>query len=447
LPLLKDGEIIVDLIKQVREAGVVGAGGAGFPTHVKLDAKVDYFILNGAECEPLLRVDQQLIKAFAPEVIAGVKSIIETIGANKAFIAIKGKHKDAVQRVTECIDDDRISIMLLEDFYPAGDEQVLVYEVLHRVVPEMGIPLKVGCVVMNTETVLNIYNSLSDIPVTETYLTITGKVSNPITLKLPIGTSIRDALSHCGVMDIKGIKVIDGGPMMGKIIDDINDPITKTTKGLILLDEEHQLIRKKAMPLDRARRIARVACEQCRMCTDLCPRYLLGHNMQPHKMMRKVSYKYENLEDAEIAFLCCECNLCELYACPVNITPKSINVLYKKLLGEKGMKYTPEKTEFSPRATRDYRKVPIKRLIQKLGLLQYDKPALLVEMNYEPSKIKIPLKQHTGAPAVPIVTIGQLVKKGELVGEIPEKALGARIHASISGKVTAIDNYITIERD
>lgn len=437
----------MDLIKIVREAGVVGAGGAGFPTHVKLNAKADFFILNGAECEPLLRVDQQLINTYAPEIVNGIKYVMNTVGVSKAFIAIKGKHKEAIEKVTSCIDDDRIKIFLLEDFYPAGDEHVLVYEVLNRVVPETGIPLKVGCIVMNTETILNINNSLLNIPVIDTYLTITGNVPNPMTVKMPIGAIVGDVLKHCGVTDTSGMKVIDGGPMMGNVLESFDNPITKTTKGLIVLDEEHNVIKRKNMPLDRARRIARVACEQCRMCTDLCPRYLLGHNMQPHKMMRKVSYNYENLENAEIAFLCCECNLCELYACPVNITPKSINVLYKELLREKGMKYTPEQTEFFPRATRDYRKVPIKRLIQKLGLMHYDRPAPLTETTFEPDMVRIPLHQHSGAPALPVVKLGQMVERGELIGEIPENALGARIHASISGKITMIDKYITIERN
>lgn len=169
--------------------------------------------------------------------------------------------------------------------------------------------------------------------------------------------------------------------------------------------------------------------------------------MQPHKMMRKVGYRYENLQEAEIAFLCCECNLCELYACPVNITPKSINVLYKGLLREQGMKYVPEETEFKPRATRDYRKVPVKRLIQKLGLASYDCPAPLTDISFEPARVRIPLSQHAGAPALPIVSLGQKVERGDVIGEIPENALGARIHASISGRVTAIDKCITIERD
>ena len=111
------------------------------------------------------------------------------------------------------------------------------------------------------------------------------------------------------------------------------------------------------------------------------------------------------------------------------------------------MKYIPEQTEFFPRATRDYRKVPIKRLIQKLGLMQYDRPAPLTENTFEPDIVRIPLKQHTGAPALPVVMVGQIVQRGELIGEIPENALGARIHASISGKITSIDKNITIERN
>lgn len=435
----------MDLIQCVKDAGVVGAGGAGFPTHVKLNAKAEYIVVNGAECEPLLRVDQQLIKKYAEEILSGLEEVIKATGAKKALIAIKGKHKEAIRTIEEKIQDDRIEVFQLEDFYPAGDEQVLVYEVLKRVVPEASIPIKVGCVVLNVETVLNIYNSLSKKPVTDTFLTITGRVAKPVTVKLPIGVLVKDVLKLCGIEKTEGISVIDGGPMMGKIVENLEMPITKTTKGLVVLDEDHNLIIRKNIKPDSARRIARTACEQCRMCTDLCPRYLLGHNIQPHKMMRKVNYQYENLEDAETAFLCCECNLCELYSCPVNLPPRAINVLYKGKLAEKGIKYSPNKSVFSPKEIRDYRKVPVKRLILKLGLKAFDKDAPLQDIEYIPRKLRIPLKQHVGAAAVPVVKVGQMVQKGEVIGEIPENALGARIHTGISGKVTQIDSYITIE--
>lgn len=437
----------MELIKSVKNAGVIGAGGAGFPTHVKLDASAEYLIINGAECEPLLRVDQQLFTEFTQQIIQGIQLVMETTNSQKAFIGIKKKHKEAIEKLKAMIGGTNIELILLDDFYPAGDEQVLVYEAVGRIVPEVSIPLKVGCIVINVETVLNALKSTYGEPVTDTWMTITGKVPTPVTISVPVGSIIEDILKHYGVPNTSNYAVIDGGPMMGKIIQNLADPVTKTSKGLIVLPSDHVLIQKKSMPLERARKIARVACEQCRMCTDLCPRFLLGHNMQPHKMMRKVSYQYENLEDAEIAQLCCECNLCELYACPVNITPKSINVLYKRKLEEQKIRYTSNKTEFTVAPTREYRKVPVKRLIAKLDLEPYNVEAPITESTYIPNLVKIPLKQHTGLPAVPTVTIGQRVNRGDLIGEIPENSLGARIHASINGRITAIDQYITIVRE
>lgn len=429
----------MELINKVRDAGVVGAGGAGFPTHVKLAAQAQWLILNAAECEPLLRVDQQLCKEQAQGLIGLMALVADHLGAEHAVIGIKKKHADALEALKmQCEAQGRVTVHPLEDFYPAGDEQVLVAEITGKAVPELGIPLKVGCVVMNVETLLNVGAALAGRPVTETCLTVTGQVPRPSTLWLPIGTSYREALALAGVEHLTGMAAIDGGPMMGRIVTDFSEPVTKTTKGIILLDGEHRLLQRKTVDMDRARRMARTACEQCRMCTDLCPRYLLGHNMQPHKMMRKVSYSYERLEDAAIAQLCCECNLCELYACPVNLPPKTINMLYKKKLAEAGLRYEPNPAPVL-RSTREYRKTPVKRLIAKLGLQEFDRPAPLSVPAYRPRQVKLPLKQHAGAPAQPVVSVGDRVEKGRVIGEITENALGARVHASIGGLVTAVE--------
>ena len=437
----------MELIQSVRDAGVIGAGGAGFPTHVKLDATAEYLIVNGAECEPLLRVDQQLVLEYTDEIIAGIERIMQQTQVKKAFIGIKKKHHEAVQKLQSAVSGKNIELKILEDFYPAGDEQTLVYETVGRVVPELSIPLKVGCIVINVETILNVINSIGGKPVTDTWLTITGMVRKPVTIKVPIGTVIDDLLRYCGITDSRNYTIIDGGPMMGKIVKNVEDPVVKTTKGLIVLPSDHVLIRKKSVTAEQAKKLARVACEQCRMCTDLCPRFLLGHNMQPHKMMRKVNYQYENLEEAGIAQLCCECNLCELYSCPVNITPKSVNVMYKAKLQAENVRYRPTKTEFTARPEREYRKLPVKRLIERLGLAAYNVEAPLTQTGFIPELVKIPLKQHTGAPAVPTVKVGQYVERGDLIGEIPENSLGARVHASINGRVTAIDDRITIIRE
>ena len=435
----------MELVKKVREAGVVGAGGAGFPTHVKLDSKAEWLILNAAECEPLLKVDQQLCDEQAAELVRMMDLVAGHLGASKAVIGIKKKHHEAVEQLQiACGPYPKVTVFELEDFYPAGDEQVLVAEVTGRAVPELGIPLKVGCVVLNVETLLNIGRALDGKPVTHTCLTVTGRVPEPVTFWLPIGISYREALRLAGAERLEGMAAIDGGPMMGKILTDFDEPITKTTKGIILLEADHRLIQRKSVNVDQARRIARTACEQCRMCTDLCPRFLLGHNMQPHKMMRKVSYSYERLEDATIAQLCCECNLCELYACPVNLPPKTINTLYKGLLAKEGLRHTPNPTpEF--RSVREYRKTPVKRLVLKLGLKEYDRPAPMRNIPYHPESVTILLKQHIGAPAQAVVRTGDAVTAGQLIGEIPEGAMGARVHASIDGIVDQVEaTQITI---
>ncbi len=451
--------MILDLIAIVKESGIVGAGGAGFPTHAKLTGKAEYILLNGAECEPLLRVDQQLMREFPGEVLAGLAAAGNQVEAQKAIIGIKNKHKTVIRILKEKIMEmqlcDYVEVMGMEDVYPAGDEQVLVYELTKQVVPEASIPLKVGCVVINVETALNIYRATAGVPVVETYLTVAGDIENPITVKVPIGSPVSEVLQACGVKNLDSYRVINGGPMMGPVIEtpatpsDLrSDPlgfVTKTSKGFVLLKKDHSLIRRKTISPDRAKIIARTACEQCRMCTDLCPRYLLGHNMQPHKMMRMVSYNLDNPLEEQIALLCCECNICELFACPVNLPPRSINVIYKNKLAERGVRYQVQKEQFEARSARDYRLVPSKRLVMKLGLKEFDKEAPLTELMYQPEMVSISLKQHIGVAAEPLVRPGDRVAKGQMIGKIPEGSLGAAVHASIDGFVTEVGTNIVVK--
>jgi len=191
--------IKMDLLDSVKQAGIVGAGGAGFPTHVKLAAKAEYILLNGAECEPLLRVDQQLMAAYPDEIIQGFASAGKLVGAQKALLCIKDKHKKVISVLEERIRvlgvQAYVEIRLLPDIYPAGDEQIMVYEVLGRTVPEGGIPLHVGCVVVNSETALNIYNAAKGKAVTETWITLAGDIPNRMTVKVPVGTPMTDVLT------------------------------------------------------------------------------------------------------------------------------------------------------------------------------------------------------------------------------------------------------------
>ena len=442
----------MSLLDMVREAGVIGAGGAGFPTHVKLASKSEYILLNGAECEPLLRVDQQLMELFPNEIIKGFEAAGKLVDANKAIIGIKGKHKKVINILRDRIESlqvgDFVEVKELPDIYPAGDEQVLVYELTGRVVPEMGIPIQVGCVVVNTETALNIYNASKGESVTEKYITVAGDIPKRLTIKVPVGTPIIDVLKLSGIENFDDYAVIDGGPMMGPIMTNIDGYVTKKNKGFVILKKQHSLIRKKSLNIEQARRVNRSSCEQCRMCTDMCPRYLLGHNVQPHKIMRALNYALTDVEGQKVAQLCCQCNLCELFSCPAGLYPKSANIYFKGKLAEQNIRYKPMQSEFTARKNREYRLVPSKRLVARLGLNDFDKPAPMSEVETKPDLVHIATRQHVGAPAVSVVSVGDHVQLGQLIGIIPKDNLGATIHASIPGTVVESGtDYIAIRRD
>jgi Na+-translocating ferredoxin:NAD+ oxidoreductase RnfC subunit len=183
------------------------------------------------------------------------------------------------------------------------------------------------------------------------------------------------------------------------------------------------------------------------MCTDLCPRYLIGHDMQPHKMMRTLAYFLADTDEQKISYLCCQCNLCELFSCPAGLYPKSANMMIKQKLMEQGIKYQPQPKEYAKRSSREYRLLPSKRLIARLGLRDFDKAAPMTESTLNPQIVRIALCQHVGAPAVPVVAAGDQVQAGQLIGKIPEGSLGAAVHASISGTVMECENgYIAIRR-
>jgi Na+-translocating ferredoxin:NAD+ oxidoreductase RnfC subunit len=437
-------EKIVQLIKA---AGVVGAGGAGFPTHVKVKAAAGHVIVNGAECEPLLRVDQQLMAQEADLMVKGLGAVMKATGASRGTVALKGKYHEAIEVLEQAVAGKPIDLFILGDFYPAGDEHVTVYEVTGKIIPEGGIPLKVGCVVDNVETLINVAHALEGQPVTDTYLTVTGEVPNPITFKLPIGTAMTEALALAGQKDMEGRLVVEGGPMMGKVVDDFSRPITKTTKGLIVLPKNHPMMEKRNMTLEYILKQAKAACIQCSRCTDMCPRHMLGHRLSPHKVMRGVNYLQAGEEVLNMALSCTECGACE-YACDVMfLSPRRVNAMLKQEMGKKGIKLVPSKEQEVVTPSREFMKIPVKRLIARLGLVPYNVSAPLVEVDYRPRKVTIPLKQHIGAPARPVVAAGQRVERGQLIGEIPDGAMGAAVHASISGVVREVSQNIVIEAD
>ncbi|MBU4561126.1 4Fe-4S dicluster domain-containing protein, partial [bacterium] len=399
-----------EIIDKVKNAGVVGAGGAGFPTHVKLEAKVEYVIANGAECEPLLRIDQQLMASQANKVIKGLELVMGATGAKKGFIALKEKYKPALEALQARIKDpgSRIQLFILADFYPAGDEQILVYEVLKRIVPEGGIPLDVGVVVDNVGTLINITDAMEGRPVTHRYLTISGAVKEPKSVKVPVGMSVGEVIRLAEPL-INDFSILDGGPMMGKLIEDLDSPVMKTTTGLIVLPKDHQVIMNKTLEMRKILRRT-MLCMQCTDCTELCPRYLIGHSLKPHKIMRHVGYEMrKELNDITAAFLCSECGLCNLYACPFGLSPLRVNQEIKKELTEAKVKNPHKGVPEEAHPMIEYRRVPTERIISRIGIEEYNVDAPLEKREYRTNLVKIPLSQHVGARSIPVVKLNDKV--------------------------------------
>jgi Na+-translocating ferredoxin:NAD+ oxidoreductase RnfC subunit len=432
--------------EKIRNAGVVGCGGAGFPSHVKAASTVEVVLANGAECEPLLHKDLELLMREPEAVVNGMVQLMSSTGAEKGILGVKKKYEEQLGGVKSSLGRTNIELKLLGDYYPTGDEYILVYETTKRLIPPQGIPLDVGIVVNNVETLRNMYYAFEGVPVFTKCITIAGAVKEPSTFTVPIGISFADVIAAAGGATAAEYAVFVSGIMMGTLASDMSLPVTKTCAGLVVLPVEHRLISRKSLPEQSKHRIGKSACDQCSYCTEFCPRYLLGYDVQPHKVMRSLSFTASG-EDLwnQWAQLCCSCGLCTLYACPEDLFPKEACDKAKADLNAKGMKWDGN-PEVKPHPIYDGRHVPLKQLIGKLGVKEYDVPAHYRERKFQPKKIRIPLSQHIGVPAIPTVKSGSGVKAGDMIGEIPEGKLGARIHASIDGVVTVRDEEIVIEQ-
>jgi Na+-translocating ferredoxin:NAD+ oxidoreductase RnfC subunit len=438
-----------DLVEKVRQAGVVGAGGAGFPTHVKLEASVEVYIANAAECEPLLCKDQELIKRHAELMVRGLRLAMQCTGARRGVIAIKKKYETAIALLRQQLAapeaagaGGEIEFYFYDNFYPAGDEVIIVYDVTGRLIPPAGIPLQVGCAVNNVETLINIARAAEGQAVTHTALTVAGAVRRPISAVVPVGVTAAEVLELAGGSTVDNPALLDGGAMMGRVVFDLGERVTKTSGGYIVLPRDHRLIRRKAQPESVNVRISRSACDQCMYCTELCPRYLLGYAIEPHKVMRSVGFSGETeAQWAQLGLLCCECSVCDLYACPEDLPPKEMCVRSKAIWRQREPKPEPLVGLGRAHPLRDARRVPIGRLIHRLGLGAWDVHAPMTDQSLQPTTVQLLLKQHIGTPAVPRVALGDRVHLGQLLAAPPSGQLGATIHASIEGRVSAIDAH------
>ena len=437
-----------ELSSILQQNGIVGAGGAGFPTYAKLNENAETIILNCAECEPLLRLHRQLLEKYAREIVETFHMMGQTMGSKDIVIGIKKAYKAAIEALNAVIGDyPGVRLGLLDEVYPAGDEVVLIYEVTGKVVNPGGLPIQSGVAVFNVETVYNVYRAIKkNTPVVDKLVSVVAEVNKPVTVRVPLGCTIQEVVDLAGGTTTKNAVYFVGGPMMGNIGTG-SQPVTKTTNAVLVLPEDHLIINKKKRKASIDLKRAAASCCQCTMCTDLCPRNRLGHPIEPHKFMRAATCK--DMQDPNIfvnTMFCSSCGLCEMYSCMQGLSPRSLMADYKAGLRKAGLKPPQGVIPKPVGEEREYRKVPMERLMARLDLTKYNKEAPLDDDVVDMKKVRILLSQHIGAPATAVVKVGDKVEKGQMIAQ-PGNGLSVAIHASITGTVTEVsDKYVVIEK-
>ena len=298
-----------------REAGIVGMGGAGFPTRVKIEPNPRLpkktIIINGCECEPYITCDYRIMLEWTNQITAGIKLVRKASGCSEVFICIEDNKPEAIEVMNAALgastDGDNIKVVPVKTKYPQGGERQLIKAILQKDVPTGGIPPMIGALVLNVATVAAIAEALvADLPLTHRVVTVTGEaIANPGNLYVPIGTSVGELIEHCGGLTQKAAKVVLGGPMMGIAIADLTTPITKTTGAITVLTKEQ---------IGRAKFTRRqTPCIRCGRCMEVCPEQL-----NPTKIAHAVKNDAFDVAEDYYISACIECGCCS-YVCPANI--------------------------------------------------------------------------------------------------------------------------------
>lgn len=296
-----------ELIRKITDAGIVGMGGAAFPTHVKLSPppgkKIDTLIINAAECEPFLTVDDALIKTSVPEIIDGIRITLKILGIEKAVIGIESNKKHSFKLLTSYLgseDAKSITVKQLKTKYPQGAEKQLIQSITGRQVPSGGLPMDAGIVVQNIGTVFAIFQAVSESKsLYERLVTVSGScIAKPGNYKIKVGTRIEDIVSECGGLKEEPVKIILGGPMCGQAVNDLSIPVIKGTSGILFLSRKD---------LDLA---DYQPCIRCARCVQACP-----INLLPFDIANRVEMvQYENIASYN-PLDCIQCGACS-YICP-----------------------------------------------------------------------------------------------------------------------------------
>lgn len=292
----------------VKESGIVGLGGAGFPTHVKLtpkdETKIDTIIVNGAECEPYLTSDYRMMLEEPESIIKGLNIILQLFDNAKGVIGIEDNKPEAIRVMTELVKDEpRITVCPLKTKYPQGGERALIYAVTGRKINSSMLPADAGCIVDNVDTVISIYNAVANsTPLIRRIVTVTGDaIANPQNYSVRTGTNYAELLEASGGFKTEPEKVISGGPMMGQALFNMNIPVTKTSSALTCMSKDEVALS------------APTACIRCGRCVNVCPSRVVPQMMMQAAMRSDID-TFVKLDGME----CCECGCCA-YACPAKL--------------------------------------------------------------------------------------------------------------------------------
>jgi len=439
------------------ENNILSRLGVTGTDHIK--EKCCTVIVSALKENPLSFAEEYLLQREWLKVIDGLKLLMVNHQAEKGIIAVSKSDRPVIADLKRCIEDcDNIDLFFVDNFYPAADQAILIYEVTRQPYYRRTPAALSGSLVYDIQTVVNIYEAVTEEkPVTRRLLTCTGEVALPSLVLGHLGVSFREIIELCGgaTTTIDEYVILSGTPVRGAIITDIDTPVTRSTTTITVLPADHELANERSQTLGAQIRKIKSVCNQCSFCTELCPVYLLGGKLYPHLIMRQIAYGLSEPEEVILgALLCSECGICEVFACPHKLSPRAVNKQIKERLKQEaepesllsgqagGLISAHTSEQLQPRSNRDYRKVPIKRLADLFSVGQYAKPPKMELLETSPGQVELLFGEMSASG---VLKTGEEIAAGSLVAEA-EGSTGAGLHASISGKVTFLDKERVIIR-
>ena len=436
----------LELKSILQKNGVVGAGGAGFPSFGKLTDSAAILVINAVECEPLMYTDLTLCGQKLDDIVLGMRAVMEYSNIPEGLLCIKDYRALHLGLADGQVLAEGVRVKHVPNVYPMGDEINLIYTATGRLVQPGHLPISQGVIVYNSETVYNIGLAVrNDQPVVEKWLTIGGNVPEVLCVRVPIGMKVTDLFKQMNVTVPANHAVIDGGPSMGSIINVASAVVTKTTKALLILPDDIPAVTGKLCTANENLRMAASTCCQCTRCTDMCPRHLLGFPIEPHKMVRATLSTAQVTPELVLnATLCCACDICGTFACCQGISPMQVIKEFKNILGKHRVRYMADPNDhFNVSPDREFRMLNAAKWKDMLGVTKFDRYPTYVETPVTARHVEIKMAQHIGAPSVPAVAVGDVVTVGQMIASAGN-GLSVPQYASIAGKVTYVDDRVIV---